>query len=622
MRPGLGLCLATLLLFAANLFAHGGGHREPPPEPPAPPPTPTPRIPPPPPTPPSHPVPTPTTPSDTPVPTPPTTPPPAKTGRPTTRRSIKASGSHWRLWWIYNREYLLDLRQRIRRAGAGTVTGPSNDAPRDPLATKRDEVREALRAIVGRPNAHEKLKSSAFIALGRVGTVDDIEACLTTLHSRQHDDAVSAAALCLGLLPATKDRALNQRIHAAFEKGVKGGGNRSRRVREFSWVAMGLRARHDKMLAMTLARHCTERAWDAMDAAVRIYACGISRDAMLLPEVLRGVRRNKHGGQKLGDRGRSHAIAALGLIKSPLSFDLLLDILKSRRAGRESRRSAALALGRLLREAEWNADLVKAAEKRLLRTFDKNSDDVLRGYCAVALGCARTPLGIDLLKTTVDRGGMPSVKAYAVLALGVATPRLEKKQADTMRAFLATKLVKERDIDMASALSLAVGLAGADEAAADLRARVAKKSLPARVRGAAAEGLGLLGDPSPEAEKVLMAALKTGRQNLVEGVALGLGLLGKRGVAPLLVERLSETRVGVLQGAFTMALGYLGQSNAVDPLLGVLSDKRKRRVVKELSCVALGILGGTAKSDPLFTLDAFFNLFATTPLTHELLTIF
>jgi len=116
--------------------------------------------------------------------------------------------------------------------------------------------------------------------------------------------------------------------------------------------------------------------------------------------------------------------------------------------------------------------------------------------------------------------------------------------------------------------------------------------------------------------------LREGRPELVEGATIGLGLLGRRGVAPVLVKGLENASTGILQGAFTMALGNLGQSGAVDPLLEALRNKRTKRVVRDLAAVALGLLGDPRDDDVLFELDAYFNYFATTTLTHELLTIF
>ncbi|MHC4817382.1 MAG: HEAT repeat domain-containing protein, partial [Planctomycetota bacterium] len=317
-----------------------------------------------------------------------------------------------------------------------------------------------------------------------------------------------------------------------------------------------------------------------------------------------------------------HAVAALGLLRSPLACDLLARLLRSRRAGIQTRRSAALTLGRLLREAELSEDQVKAARQVLVHVLDKGKDAALRGYAAIALAGAGGRAAIHDLMQVVDRGGNQEVRAYAALGLGLAARRVDEKQARKIRRFLIEELSKAKGIEMSSSLSIAAGLAGATEAAEFLRFRVAKASLPATVRGAAAEALGLMGQRDPETGEALLEALRHGPPDLVEGATIGLGLLGRRDVAPELVKRLEGATSGILQGSLTVALGHLGQSSAVDPLLKTLRDKNQKRVVRDLAAVALGLLGDPREQDLLYELDAYFNYFATTTLTFELLTIF
>ncbi len=628
----------SLLVLAGIAWPHGGGHRRPPGMPPpnggVPPglrpplpggPTTPPTGPPAPPSPPTTPpqggpVPAPQGP---PAPTPPSQPPPQR--RPSTNpRTGRATNdtATWRIWWEYNREYLLGLRRMVRRSGAGTVTGRPAEAKPDPMFGRRPEVRDALRGIVDSPRTHEKLKSASFIALGRLGTADDVERFLKAIRGSEHEDTRAAAVLGLGMLPPIEDAALRDRARRGLELQMATGGKGSRRVWEFSYVAAGLRARHDGRLLMALARESASRVWDSFQGAALVYACGVTKDATLLPEVMLAARKGTLGGRKLHDLGRSHAVAALGLLRSPTACGLLESLLRSRRAGIETRRSAALALGRLLREAELDEGQVKAARQVLVHVLEKGRDAALRGYAAIALAGAREPAAIPDLMRIVDRAGNQEVRAYAALALGLAARRVDEKQARRIRRFLIEELSKSKGIEMSSSLTLAAGLAGATEAAELLRRRVAKASLPASVRGAAAEALGLLGQRDAETGEALLTALRHGPPDLVEGATLGLGLLGRRDVAPELVKRLESATSGILQGSLTVALGHLGQSSAVDPLLATLRDETKKRDVRDLAAVALGLLGDPREEDVLFELDAYFNYFATTTLTFELLSIF
>lgn len=623
----------SLLVLAGVAWSHGGGHRRPPGTPPpnggVPPglrPTPGgPTTPPPgPPAPPSP----PTTPPQGPAPAPPpapTPPPQPSPGQPRTNpRTGRATNdaATWRIWWEYNREYLLGLRHMVRRSGAGTITGRRAGERPDPMAGRRPEVRDALREIVDSPRAHDKLKSASFIALGRLGTTEDVERFLAAIRGSGHEDARAAAALGLGLLPPIEDPALRNKVRRVLERQMATGGDGSRRVWEFCYIAAGLRGRHDGRLVMALARESASRVWDSLQGAVLVYACGVTKDTTLLPEVMLAARKGTLGGRALHDLGRSHAVAALGLMRSPMACDLLGRLLRSRRAGIQTRRAAALTLGRLLREAELDEAQVKGARQVLSRVLEKGNDAALRGYAAIALAGAREPAAIPDLIRVVDRSGNQEVKAYAALGLGLAARRVDEKQARKIRRFLIEELSKSKGIAMSSSLTIAAGLAGANEAAELLRFRVAKTSLPASVRGAAAEALGLLGLRDAETGEALLLALRHGPPDLVEGATLGLGLLGRRDVAPELVGRLKTAKSGILQGSLTVALGHLGQSTAVDPLLETLRDERQQRSVRDLAAVALGLLGDPREQDLLYELDAYFNYFATTALTFELLSIF
>ena len=334
------------------------------------------------------------------------------------------------------------------------------------------------------------------------------------------------------------------------------------------------------------------------------------------------ARRGVMGGVKLDDVARSHATAGLGFMRSPLAVHTLLLVLKSRRAGVHARRSAVLSLGRLLREMQLDEDMGKRVRKEVLKAFRKDSDAVLRAYAAIALAGANEPMAVDELMRVVERSGNPVVKPYAALALGLAARRLEKKEADTVRAFLRERASKEKEIEFSSALTLALGLAGDVESRGHLLERVTSTKLSAPVRASAAEALGLLRHSDPEVDAALLDALHNGPPQLVESASLALGLVGRRSTAQELLKRFKTAESGMLQGALTLALGHLSQSTAVDPLLAILEDKALNRVTRDLAAVALGLLGDPREKDVLFELDAYFNYFATSILTNELLQIF
>ena len=477
--------------------------------------------------------------------------------------------------------------------------------------------------IVQSPSTDPQIRGAALIALGRVGDEADAEVFLSILWPGRGDPHVqSMAALGLGLLPPIKEPTIRTRVreHIAYVAAAKG---RDVRVRGFTFVAAGMRARTDRGMAMSLARQCTPAyVKDGYDAASLAFACGISRSGLLLPELVEAARKSELGGKKLNDIGRAHAVAGLGLVGSPLAFETLLDLLRSRRAGIETRRSAALGMGRLLREVELTGDQRKQAERALLRAYAKGRDPHLRAYALIAMACARRPLALDKLEDAVASNADPVVKPYAAIGLGLAARRVVGARRAKIQRLLLERLNGTKEIEFASALTIAVGLAGAADATAELVARLERRSSPAAVRGAAAEALGLLQRPLPPVTRALMNAFREKAPRLVESATLGLGLLGKRGLSKELVERLQKTSSGPMQGRLTLALAYLGQGDAVEPLLALLRDRTKKRVVRELAAVALGLIADPQEEDVLFELEAYYNYGATTVVTFELLAIF
>ena len=344
---------------------------------------------------------------------------------------------------------------------------------------------------------------------------------------------------------------------------------------------------------------------------------------MLVPELLPVLRKGTLKGKRVQDMTRAYAALALGMSGDRNAARLLSTVLGSRSTDIQTRRSCALALGRLLRETDLDKESHRQAQRALLHTLAKGRDSIQRGFAAVALGGAKVPLGRRELMDAIDRGGNAEIKPFCALALGLSARTLGKERGRKIASFLLTELRKAKQFDLSSALSIAVGLAGAESAADELMARVTKSRNSARVRGAAAQGLGLLGSRDPNIHRILEdIAVKEKNPDLLEDVVLALGLMGRRGIASKLVAMLSRAKSTRLQGRIILALGHLDSTTAIDPLLKILKNARERPLVREFAAVALGIMGDRRDTDLLFSLDAYFNFYATTVSTNELVRLY
>jgi len=572
--------------------------------------------------------------ADTPMPTPtgPDTPSdpggrPARTpdprgggGRP---RSGGASyDASWHVWWELNREYLLGFRQTIRRGDV--ISG----GPRDPrvaaeaMAVTREKVRTALRDVARRAK-HNDLRAASLRALGRVGNDEDARLLLRLLRTRnQPGEILEAAAVGLGCLERIEAADVRDAVRAYYGDLLAGDAVLSGRSRMLAIMAVSLRIRDDRALGASLAVRCTREMRTVNEAAAILYSCGLARDPLVAPALLEAVREGALGNRKIHDVARSHAALALAMAGDASAIHTLVQVLRSRRAKTQTRRSAALAVGLMLRRDNLDEEQRQAGQEALLKTFDKNHDPLVRSFCAVGMGTAHQPFGVSVLMNAVPRSSNGAVRPYAALALGLAARRLEEDQARKVKSFLFRELGEARDIELAAALSIAVGVSGAKEAKDQLIKRLARKNLKASLRGPAIQGLGLLGDTSPEIDRALVDALHNGPPEVVEDAALALGFLGRRSTARLLVAKLQKTLSEPVQAHMVVALSHLGSTAAVEPLLALLKDESRKHTVRESAAAALGILVEDRQRDPLFEVDAFCNPYGLTPGGRELVLVY
>ncbi|MHC4818221.1 MAG: HEAT repeat domain-containing protein, partial [Planctomycetota bacterium] len=524
--------------------------------------------------------------------------------------------------WELNREYLLGFRQTIRRGDV--ISG----GPRDPqvaaeaLAVIREKTRAALRDVATRAN-HDQLRAASLRALGRVGNDEDARLFLRLLRTRrQPGEVLEAAAVGLGCIEHIESAEVRDAVRVYYGDLLAGDRVLNGRSRMLAIMAVSLRIRDDRALGASLAARCTREMRTVNEAAALLYSCGLARDPLVAPALLEAVREGALGKQKLHDVARSHAALALAMAGDANAIHSLVQVLRSRRARAQSRRGAALAVGLMLRRDNLEEDQRTAGQAALLRAFDKSHDPLVRAFSAVGMGTAHRPFGISVLKNAVPRSSNGAVRPYAALALGLAARRLEEDEAGKVRSFLFRELGEARDIQLAAALSIAVGVSGAKEAKDQLFKRLARKNLKASLRGPAIQGLGLLGDASPEIDRRLVDALDNGAPEVVEDAALALGFLGRRATARLLVAKLEQTRSEPVQAHMVVALSHLGSTAAVEPLLALLKDESKKHTVRESAAAALGILVENRSCDPLFEIDAFCNPYGLTPGGRELVLVY
>jgi HEAT repeat protein len=544
------------------------------------------------------------------------------TTRPTARGRSSAGDATWRIWWELNREHLVGLRSLLRERI--TLTGPeAGNVRTDPLGKRRSEVLEALRRVALRGSGRQ-LRAAALIALGRAGGEADARLCIALLKDdRQPRDVREGAAIALGILPPFEQAKTRRNVAAYLAYVLEHPSVLPSRARGLAILAMGLRGRSDPLLRMRLVGYGTGRVPTGEEAANVAYACGLTGDAMVVPELVRAARKGALAGHRLSDAERSLAVQSLALLGDPHVVDTVVRVLRSRRAGLDTRRGAALALGRILREQELDDPTAAGAAQALRQVFEKSNDSALQGFCAVGLGGARRPAATELLRDAIDRGGNTDVKPYCALALGLAARTLGAEDGKKIREFLVEELRKARQLEVTASLTIALGLARAHEGSDHLLQRLSDQGVPAPSRAAAAQALGLMGSVRRDvADALLRVAKREPSGQLLEDTVLALGLMGQRDVARDLVALLPQAGSSQTQGRIILALSYLNHSAAVEPLMEMLNDPRQATLGREFAAVALGLLGDPRDDDVLFRLDAHFNFFSGTRASRELVRLY
>ncbi|MHC4939573.1 MAG: hypothetical protein ACYTHK_11435, partial [Planctomycetota bacterium] len=365
-----------------------------------------------------------------------------------------AAGSGWSYWWYFNREHLLGFRRKP--AARGPVSG-TKTAAKDPVEVRRDHVRATLRKLAttrGEPT----LRASALIALGRAGRGEDADLMLRVLREKNVDAIVQeGAALGLGMLPPIEDVDTRERVREHLNYYLQVPSALPSRARAFVAIAAGLRARDDRVLVMQLAAELASPRGGRDRFASVMLAGGLSGDRMVAPELLHAARRGRVGKSvRMPDGIRAHAASALAHLGDPIAVPTLIGLLRSRRGGPESKRAAALALGRLLREGR--VEKRKPAIDALVKVLEKPGDSNLRGFAGLALGGARPPAGVPNMQRLLDKGGDAGLRPYLALSLGLAARTSRDRK---LASFLAEELEKAKQHDLHGALCIATGLARA-----------------------------------------------------------------------------------------------------------------------------------------------------------------
>ena len=553
---------------------------------------------------------------------------------------------HWSHWWYLESSRFLDLRSKVQGPVAENGRSIIMRAPfAPPRAIVEQEVIPTLIEIARTDRADETV-AAALVALGRMAdTPDDLHRAAVdavTSHLNSANPRVrESAVLGLGLFATpTCNRVLASLLEGGADGGALVGSTVvPTRVRAFAAYGLGLASVRTDDLAER--QHNAIALIEALEGAVSprpdvpvaaLIALGLvelPERALIPAKELRERKVSSHalsarslavyleGWTKAtrGDRtdkttiARSHACVAFaraaagaGELTRAAAIESLIERGADRTEHMMVRTSADVALGEIARAGDAKPDA--DARQHLLATM-KSGQPLERRFAmmAVASASGRPGAGDDPMAganavrqalTTELRSAKSGELAWAALAAGTLEDALHRADIKTNSMVvdaLQTLGVKRRGDDASSALGLALAFAarGTDRAAkaSTKLVKELKQTTTPDLRSHLHLALGLVDHDA--AADVLKADLEEagGRPVLLWGAAVGLALMDQP-VSASLAGRLQSTNSSQERIGIAAALGQVGTSRAVAPLLDILDGPGRSAPLRASAIDALG----------------------------------
>lgn len=511
----------------------------------------------------------------------------------TTTAAVKGSAVMvpWEIWWYFNREPYLRIRERIaeRRVVSGEGEGR--------VEFDRRMLRETVLApllLEALRDEDEEVRTSAAVALGKLRISGAVEP-LKRLFRRDRQKQVREAAM-VGLLLA-RDPALAPFFReVALEESCEG------RLRSFAFLGLGLLGDCD-FLGKALfdgetALHCGRGDLNEFHACAA-FGLGLVKDAGAIPPLVRA----------LGDReshvaARGFAGPSLGRQRDPVSLPDVWTLLGNREEDGVARVGAAIAIGSLVPGDD--EERIGVLGRKALR----DGHGGVRTHLAISLGRIGGERAALHLAAGL-RECQQAERGFFLLGLGLCGT---KEAAEILlEEFDRIRVANDR-----GACAIALALAGAKDAIPKIHAAVEDGAAGFLAHGVMA--LGILDDPKG-ADLVEHHLEEASEADVRRDGTLAYALLRRSGAVPALVKRMQKAKSTLERGALAHALGLVGEQSAVDALLKLFHDTTRQGEERAIVLAALGRIADAETPPLLAQLCVDINLYVICDAVGELLTI-
>jgi HEAT repeat protein len=558
----------------------------------------------------------------------------------------------WDFWWGFNKDQYLNLKAAIYNGvitgsddffmGQGTKGQAKNQLKPSEEAI-RQKIVPALKEALEKERSND-IVTGCLIGLAKIGDVksesgaSEFEPLLSKFLSDGNQEIAETAAVALGIL--ANDASIKTLSDLALDTpaGRKLVGNKeiNFRSRAFATYGLGLigyrtasnQVRQDiAAILIDILNKPESSTRDVKVAAlVSLGLVPIDVDKSESPDSKQSFSSSRQTEIKFIEKFfkeennnyliRAHAPAALArLLNAPPYKDappdlkegvakMLLGALgKQTKERDEVRQGCVLALGQI---GDTDKDKTDVEIRETLKRMAEEGDQQSRNFSMISLGQigGRAGAGEDSDKgvkecrddlLTFMTKGKNAIKPWAGLGIGVMERSiLDNSQggltpSSTAKDTLRTTLKEASSPSHMGAYSIACGIAK-DTEAKDLLREKLKNAPGDEVKGNVAVALGLI--DAREAIKDIEEIVKDSKYkpDLLKQAAIGLGLLGDKDLVPEMVKMLAEAKGYSSQAAIASALGFIGDSRSIDPLVEMLKRKDITDSARGFAAVALGIV--------------------------------
>jgi len=544
----------------------------------------------------------------------------------------------WEFWWQSRRDRFLHLRRRLDAGNPAPGSPAWFTARRGPgtVATEligrervRDELLPALLELAANAKDGDILDSS-LIALARsAGPAERpvVHDTLVRLLAHPQRTVSAAAALALGILggDAAREQLIPLLLDDSRGRQVVGGQPVDWFVRSFAALGLGLLGddpAREALLGLLAQLPDSERDLKASVLA----ALGLSEPSPRMLYRTLGALRPLLVDEQLDPVLRSYVPTSLAKACGRLALPDLTALLIDEDTPHVVTQSTVIALGRVARLDD--AEVVDALRATLL----EHRDEPTRHFALITLAEmgardreqragpeSHVRLQRELQREIAGKGRDRGHRSWGALA-GAIYASVHLPARDRLLPALRDAFDDERDPSFRGAQALALGLLGDTQSAPEIL-KALDESQQDEFLGHAAMALGLLRHTPAFATLSSLCADPRLQPDARLQVAMGLGLLARDDVLPVLLSNLLGARsLDVLEGTAN-ALGLVGDGRALPQLVELANDADEASLPRAFACVALGLLGERGELPFHVTLREHNNYGAQVPAIAEVLRI-